>query len=480
MPKVILPQELDQLASLIARSPDGADIDQLLASLPAQLSRRTLQRRIAELVAQGRIAPIRAWRAVKYHAVQTYAAPVIAQTLQTNLMVREADDFPAPSTPEGEQVQAYVRQPVQKRRPVGYHIAFLEAYQPNQTFYLPETLREQLHSMGRSPVGHAAAGTFARDIFNRLLIDLSWASSRLEGNTYSRLDTEKLIQFGQAANGKDSIETQMILNHKAAIEYLVHDAEHLNVNTDTIVALHALLSDGLLADRMACGRLRRHAVHIAGSVYLPIAVPQPIEELFGLMTGMANEISDPFEQAFFLMVHLPYLRAFDDVNKRVSRLAANIPLIKANLCPLSFIDVPQRPYIDALLGVYEMNRVDLLRDVFVGAYERSCQQYVAVRSQLVPPDLFRLRHRVALAQAIRAIVQGGLAPTESTVRRTLPPTVPPPEKEHFIQLVQEEFDSLHAGNAVRFGLHALEFTSWEHRHRQTPSQRSTKKPKPTP
>jgi hypothetical protein len=124
----------------------------------------------------------------------------------------------------------------------------------------------------------------------------------------------------------------------------------------------------------------------------------------------------------------------------------------------------------ALPGVYEMNRIELLRDVFVGAYERSCQQYVAVRSEPVPPDLFRLRHRVALAQTTRAIVQGGLSPTEDTVRRSLPPTVPLPEQEHFIRLVLDEFDSLHAGNAVRFGLHALELTDWEEK------QKSKQKP----
>ena len=78
------------------------------------------------------------------------------------------------------------------------------------------------------------------------------------------------------------------------------------------------------------------------SVYLPIAMPQRIEELFGIVMSMAAEIADPFEQSFFLMVHLPYLQPFEDVNKRVSRLAANIPLIQHNLCPLSFIDVPQQ------------------------------------------------------------------------------------------------------------------------------------------
>ena len=97
---------------------------------------------------------------------------------------------------------------------------------------------------------------------------------------------------------------------------------------------------------------------------------------------MAAAIS---EQAFFAMVHLPYLQPFEDVNKRVSRLAANLPLIRQNLCPLSFVDVPERAYIDAILGVYELNRIELLRDVFIWAYERSCARYGAVRRSLAGP-----------------------------------------------------------------------------------------------
>ncbi len=88
-----------------------------------------------------------------------------------------------------------------------------------------------------------------------------------------------------------------------------------------------------------------------------------------------NAIEDPYEQAFFAMVHLPYLQPFEDVNKRVSRLAANIPLIKNNLKPLSFNEVPQDAYINGTLGVYELNRVDMLKEVFIWAYERSCDQY---------------------------------------------------------------------------------------------------------
>ena len=97
-------------------------------------------------------------------------------------------------------------------------------------------------------------------------------------------------------------------------------------------------------------------------------MPQLIEERFDALLDTAARIDDPFEQAFFATVQLPYLQPFEDVNKRVSRLAANLPLIRHDLCPISFVDVPARAYIDGLLGVYELNRVELAADVFRWAY----------------------------------------------------------------------------------------------------------------
>src|SRR5262249_48218018 len=134
--------------------------------------------------------------------------------------------------------------------------------------------------------------------------------------------------------------------------------------------------------------LRKIGLAIGGSVYMPLAVPQLIQECFQQIIVTAAKIQDPFQQAFFLMVHLPYLQPFEDVNKRVSRLALNFPLIRANLRPLSFIDVPEMTYITALLGVYELNRIELLAEVFVLAYERSCLQYSVVRQTLGDPDPF--------------------------------------------------------------------------------------------
>ena len=316
--------------------------------------------------------------------------------------------------------------------------------------------------MGRSPDGQRPAGTYARKIYSRLLIDLSWNSSRLEGNTYSLLETERLLELGEAAEGKDALEAQMILNHKSAIELLVEQAEEVGFNRYTILNLHALLSDNLLADPQACGRLRTIAVGVGGTVYHPLEVPQLINECFQEVLETAAAISDPFEQAFFAMVHLAYLQAFEDVNKRVSRLAANIPLIRENLCPLSFVDVPERAYIEGVLGVYELNRIELLRDVFVWAYQRSCARYSAVRQSLGEPDLFRLRYRTLVAEIVAETVRGNMDKKAATafIKQRAMEDVPHEDQARFIEVVETEVMSLHEGNIARYRLRPAEYQIW--------------------
>lgn len=109
----------------------------------------------------------------------------------------------------------------------------------------------------------------------------------------------------------------MILNHKDAIEFLVENAADIGFNRYTILNLHGILANNLLADPTAAGRLRHISVGIGGSVYHPPETPHLIEECFAQLLATASAITDPFEQAFFAMVHLPYLQPFDDVNKRV-------------------------------------------------------------------------------------------------------------------------------------------------------------------
>ena len=262
--------------------------------------------------------------------------------------------------------------------------------------------------MGATKTGVEPAGTYAKQILSRLLIDLSWNSSRLEGNTYSLLDTRRLIEFGEEALDGNRMEAQMILNHKDAIEFLVSEADEIGFNRHTILNLHGILAQNLLADETAAGRLRRIGVGIQQFAFHPLEVPQIIEECFDQVLATAQAIRDPYEQALFAMVQLPYLQPFDDVNKRVSRLAANIPFIKGNLSPLSFNEVPRSAYTEALLDVYELNKVDLLKDVFIWTYVKSAERYAAVRQSLGEPDPFRQRHRQALRQLEGDVVRGRL------------------------------------------------------------------------
>lgn len=115
----------------------------------------------------------------------------------------------------------------------------------------------------------------------------------------------------------------------------------------------------------------------------------------------ARRIKDPFEASFFIMAQIPYLQPFEDMNKRVSRLGANIPLIKANVSPLSFFEIPEVAYFQATQAIYEFNRVEFLAEVYLIAYERSCQRYAAIKRFMPTPDPIRLRYR----EEIRAMVR---------------------------------------------------------------------------
>ncbi|MDP1609531.1 MAG: Fic family protein [Sulfuritalea sp.] len=461
MPKK-LPEDLTaRIEAEIAGHPEGVGIDALHTVLADIVSRRSLQRRLASLVEQQHISAEGDGRALKYRG-RTGDVTIALQGVSATASVGQiAAEVYVPISVEGEDIRTYVRQPIQGRKPVGYDRELLETYRPNQTRYLLPEIREHLHNIGRSPDGERLAGTYARDILGRLLIDLSWASSRLEGNTYTRLDTQNLIELGQAAAGKDRREAQMILNHKAAIELLVEQAEDIGFNTFTFFNLHALLSENLLVDPTESGRLRSRIVEVSGTVFHPLGIPQQIDAYFHMILDKAEAIDDPFEQAFFVMVHIPYLQAFVDVNKRVSRLGANIPLIRHKLCPLSFIDVPERAYVDGTLGVHELKRVDLLRDVFMWAYERSCQRYMAIRETVAEPDPMRLRYREALITVVSEIVRGLKTPGTKPVHDLAATLVPRKDLRQITELALADLRNLHEGNVSRYRLRLSEYRAWQ-------------------
>jgi Fic family protein len=442
-----------------AGKPEGATAQEIAAVL-GTVPLRTVQYRLKLLVTAGRLAKQARGPSARYALPVEAGAP---QLIAGEARIDEQGSLFVPVSKRGAAIQEYVRKPETARKPVGYDRKFLDAYRPNETAYLSAKERAHLRTIGTPQAGEQPAGTYAKQILSRLLIDLSWNSSRLEGNTYSLLDTRRLIDLGQQAEGKDQLEAQMILNHKDAIEFLVSEADEIGFNRYTILNLHGMLANNLLPDADAPGRLRHIGVGITGSVFHPLEVPQLIEECFDQILATAAAIKDPFEQAFFVMVQLPYLQAFDDVNKRVSRLAANIPLIKNNLSPLSFADVPQQSYTEAMLGVYELRQFDLLKDIFIWGYERSASRYASVRQSLGEPDPFRLKHRAALRALIGEVVRGRMNKKNAAahVAAWTAENIDAAEQERFREIAESELLALHEGNFARYQIRPSEFAAWQ-------------------
>lgn len=442
-------QELAVIKKVLQGFPEGASQNEILEASGLNISWRTLLRRLEVLIAQHEVSVTKAGRSTRYFLI-------------TQPTALESADISIPLSTASKAIFSQVSKPIEQRTPVGYHREFLENYIPNTDSYLKPEDKTLLADIGKTAQPDYPAGTFAREVLNRLLIDLSWNSSRLEGNTYSLLDTERLIAAGIAADDKSAMDAQMILNHKDAIEFIVNGAEDIEFNRYTILSLHALLSDNLLPDPTAPGRLRNHPVGINKSIFTPLAIPQLIGEMLDLMLEKARQINDPFEQAFFVMVHLPYLQPFDDVNKPVSRLAANIPLVKRNLAPLSFTEVPNDVYINGLLGVYEMNRVELLKDVFIWAYQRSAFRYAAVRQSVGEPDAFRLKYRSDIRLLINEIIRNTYSSKKASENiRHYAEKINDADRQKFIDVVESELLSLHEGNFARYYISPSEFKRWK-------------------
>lgn len=442
---------LRELFESIQGSAGGLTLAEVLALHP-DTPRRTTQRRIQALLQQKKIRASGQGRARRY-----FAAENLSVTAEDR-----GDAFPSiiPLSADSRDVLAYVDQPLEVRKPVGYQRDFLDAYKPNRTSYLSEALRRQLARIGDTGQAGLPAGTHGRAILNRLLIDLSWASSHLEGNTYSRLDTRALIERGEVSQGKSAAETQMILNHKTAIELLVDNVDTAALNRYTILNLHSSLSENLLPNPADEGRIRQHAVDIGKSVYRPPSIPAQVSELLDSLLAKVNSISDPFEQSFFVLVHLPYLQPFADVNKRTSRLAANLPLVRANLCPLTFLDVPERAYSRAILGIYELTRVELLRDLYVWAYERSAREYIVIKQDLAEPDPTRLAYRDVIKRVVRDVITRADDEPMAVIVSHVAEIVKETDRENVQALIVDELRRLHEGTLTRYRLRLSDFVRW--------------------
>lgn len=215
--------------------------------------------------------------------------------------------------------------------------------------------------------------TLHKKELERFVIELSWKSSSIEGNTYTLLDTEKLIKDGIPAEGHSKEEAIMILNHKKAFEYVLalQKSGTQHITAIQVHKLHAILVDGLGIST----DLRKGAVGITGSSYLPISIPQVIESQFNSLIDSINAKKDPYSRALLTLAGISYLQPYDDGNKRTARLLANAYLLIGHCAPLSYRNVDEAEYRNSLLVFYEHCSIFAFKKIFAEQYDFSCKYY---------------------------------------------------------------------------------------------------------
>lgn len=205
----------------------------------------------------------------------------------------------------------------------------------------------------------------------RFVIELSWKSSEIEGNTYTLLDTERLIKEGVEASGHTRSEAIMILNHKKAFQYILgHPLSALSVRG--IEDVHSILIENL---EVKTG-LRANQVGITGSRYIPLSVPSQLKEALEELCVAINDLSDPYSKALFALVGISYIQPFEDGNKRTARLIANSLLLAYDCAPLSYRGIDAQNYLESMLVFYEKNSLLPMKDIFITQYLFSAEYYL--------------------------------------------------------------------------------------------------------
>jgi Fic family protein len=434
-----------------------ASADEITAHLGEK--RPTVNRYLASLVQGGIIQKLGNGPATRYRIPspvhqELSATASAAATLKAAIAVGPAWSAKA------LELRAQLQAPIGAREPVTYRRQFVDDYVPNQSSLLTTELATSLWDAGRVQ-GQQPASTYARKVLEQLLIDLSWHSSRLEGNRKSLLDTQALFAKGRTPG--DDLEASMLLNHKDAIEFMVDAVPEYGITVPVVRNIQSLLMQGLLENPDSLGAIRQTVVNITDSVYVPTQVPNLLEEMLGMVVDKARQIKNPVEAAFFIWVNIAYLQPFEDGNKRTSRLCANLPLMLSNCAPLSFLDVEQQDYAIAVTGVYERLDITMATELFVWTYQRSIEKYRVILESMGGPDPFRARLREQLGDAVRSVVLENKTAEKARDELSLDTA----DSEAFFKMLSKELKSLETYNCARYRLSLRITEAWIAKGRPT-------------
>lgn len=230
---------------------------------------------------------------------------------------------------------------------------------------------ESLQNLYQKNISTLSTSAYKKEL-ERLAIDLSWKSSQIEGNTYSLLETERLLKEKETAAGKTKDDAVMLLNHKEALDFIIENPTYVNPLTiSKIEDIHSLLIKELGVDR----NIRKRRVGISGTNYTPLDNEFQIKEALRDMCNLVNSRNSVFEKALLLLVLISYIQAFGDGNKRTARIISNAILINNGFCPISFRTVDSIEYKKAMLIFYEQNNILAFKKIFIDQFEFAVKTY---------------------------------------------------------------------------------------------------------
>ncbi len=271
-------------------------------------------------------------------------------------------------------LDTYFAQDVDDRKvQTSFNFALIEEQLPKVSlFSKQETIHlQELQEEFRQHIAEMTQNEYNKEM-ERLGIDLSWKSSQIEGNTYTLLETERLLRESKTADGKMQEEATMLLNHKYALRFILDNPDYLQeLSVSHIEDIHTLLTEGLSVDK----GIRRRRVGITGTQYRPLDNEFQIREAMQASCNLINSRDNVFEKALLTLVLLSYIQAFSDGNKRTARITSNAILIANGYCPLSFRSVDSIDYKKAMLIFYEQNNLYAFKKIFIEQFEFAVKEY---------------------------------------------------------------------------------------------------------
>ena len=338
-----------QILNFLKSNPESSS-NQILESIEEKKSIATIKRVLSKLVSENLISTTGKGKSTKYKLSPFYK-------LFENI-----------------DIQRYYEKEIDERTIVeNFNFALLTDILPNVNLFTVSEFKKIsiLQDEFTQNISELSEFQYKKEL-ERLAIDLSWKSSQIEGNTYTLLETEKLLKEKETASGKTKEEAVMLLNHKDAIDFIVKNPNYLYpLTVSKIEDIHSILTKELHVDR----NIRKRRVGISGTNYRPLDNEFQIKEALSEMCNLINKKEHIFERALFALVLISYIQPFVDGNKRTARIVSNAILMNHKYCPISFRTVDSVDYKKAMLLFYEQNNITIFKKIFIEQFEFAVKTY---------------------------------------------------------------------------------------------------------